>query len=313
MQPIMKEEPKVTLDLTMEKIAESNMAYYTDQDLAIFSDLRHSYTHASFSAKFLILLFCTKGQIEVDINSSSYVIKGNEILLCAPHTYINTTMVSQNFQGKLICISNRLIADSLHYGVDTLEKMLFLNSHPIVTFDNEHMKNCSLYFEMLHRKIKDPTIPYKQEIVRSLLRAAMYEFLSHIETSHHPGQEGEMHGSTQGNRLVRRFLEMLATDKVKSRFVIDYASRLCVTPKYLSAVCKSTTGKTASAWIDLFVIKEAKQLMLYSCKSIKEISQELGFPNLSFFGKYIKAQLGMSPTAYRAAAKEKDGDAKTKE
>jgi len=308
----MKEEAKGTLDLTMEKIAGSNMAYYTDQDLAIFSDLRRSEARASFSAKFLILLFCTKGSIQVDINSNNYMIKGNEILLCAPHTYINMTMVSQDFQGKLICISNRLIADSLHYGVDTLEKMLFLNSHPIVTFDNEHMKNCSLYFEMLHRKIKDTTIPYKQEIIRSLLRAAMYEFLSHIETSDRPGQAEELHASSQGDRLVRRFLKMLATDKVKPRFVIDYASRLCVTPKYLSAVCKSTTGKTASTWIDLFIVKEAKQLMLYSNKSIKEISQELGFPNLSFFGKYIKSQLGMSPTAYRTAAREKNGNKGTR-
>lgn len=299
----MKEEPRAALDLTLEKIAESNMAYYTDQDLAIFSDLRHSEARASLSANFLILLLCTKGSIEVDINSTSYVIKENEILLCAPHVYLNTTTISPDFQGKLICISDRLLIDSLHNGVDTLEKMLYINSHPIVSLDNEHMKNCSLYYEMLNRKIKDKTSPYKQEIIRSLLRAAMYEFLSYIETSQNAGKEEMLHVSTQGNRLAHRFLEMLATDRVKSRFVIDYASRLCVTPKYLSAVCKSTTGKTASAWIDLFVVKEAKQLMLYSNKSIKEISQELGFPNLSFFGKYIKAQLGMSPTAYRSAAR----------
>ncbi len=34
-------------------------------------------------------------------------------------------------------------------------------------------------------------------------------------------------------------------------------------------------------------------------KSVKEISNELGFPNLSFFGKYVKRMLGMSPKAYR--------------
>ena len=34
-------------------------------------------------------------------------------------------------------------------------------------------------------------------------------------------------------------------------------------------------------------------------KSVKEISNELGFPNLSFFGKYVKRMLGMSPKTYR--------------
>lgn len=31
----------------------------------------------------------------------------------------------------------------------------------------------------------------------------------------------------------------------------------------------------------------------------KEISTELDFPNLSFFGKFVKAHLGMAPTEYR--------------
>lgn len=43
--------------------------------------------------------------------------------------------------------------------------------------------------------------------------------------------------------------------------------------------------------------------MCASCSIIptraKEISNELGFPNLSFFGKYVKRMLGMSPKAYR--------------
>lgn len=37
----------------------------------------------------------------------------------------------------------------------------------------------------------------------------------------------------------------------------------------------------------------------YSNKSIKEIAAELDFPNPSFFGKYVKARLGLSPANYR--------------
>ena len=33
-------------------------------------------------------------------------------------------------------------------------------------------------------------------------------------------------------------------------------------------------------------------------KSIKEIAAEAGFDNLSFFGKYVKRKLGMSPRDY---------------
>ena len=50
--------------------------------------------------------------------------------------------------------------------------------------------------------------------------------------------------------------------------------------------------------------KEIVTLLLNTDKTIKEISLQLGFPNLSFFGKYIKAKLGTSPTRFRASARQ---------
>lgn len=47
------------------------------------------------------------------------------------------------------------------------------------------------------------------------------------------------------------------------------------------------------------VINDVRLLLHNPDKSVKEISNELGFPNLSFFGKYVKRMLGMSPKAYR--------------
>ena len=44
-----------------------------------------------------------------------------------------------------------------------------------------------------------------------------------------------------------------------------------------------------------------KQLLLYSDMSIKEVASEMGFENLSFFGKYVKKHLGLSPNHYRKA------------
>ena len=38
---------------------------------------------------------------------------------------------------------------------------------------------------------------------------------------------------------------------------------------------------------------------MHSDKSIKELAIEFDFPNPSFFGKYVKAKLGISPASYR--------------
>ena len=42
----------------------------------------------------------------------------------------------------------------------------------------------------------------------------------------------------------------------------------------------------------------------HSDKSIKEIAEEFNFPNQSFFGKYVKSYLGMSPARYRNTKEE---------
>ena len=79
-----------------------------------------------------------------------------------------------------------------------------------------------------------------------------------------------------------------------------YADRLRVTPKYLTTLIKKASGRSVSAWIDYYVIGEAKTLLKYSDRSIYEISKELNFPNQSFFGSYFRRYVGVSPSQYRS-------------
>ena len=85
----------------------------------------------------------------------------------------------------------------------------------------------------------------------------------------------------------------------KNRRVNYYADRLHVTPKYLAAVCKSIAKESPSHLIDLYMVKDIEYLLTHTSKSIKEIAIELDFPTLSFFGKYVRQHLGVSPRAYR--------------
>lgn len=43
----------------------------------------------------------------------------------------------------------------------------------------------------------------------------------------------------------------------------------------------------------------AKQSLRYSTRTIKEIAEDHNFLNASFFGKFVKSQIGLSPKEYR--------------
>ena len=92
---------------------------------------------------------------------------------------------------------------------------------------------------------------------------------------------------------------MLTSLEVKPRNLNYYSSKLCITSKYLSNICKENSGKTAYDWIIEYAIEDINRLLSHSDMSIKEIANYLDFPNLSFFGKFVKAHLGCSPTEFR--------------
>lgn len=114
----------------------------------------------------------------------------------------------------------------------------------------------------------------------------------------HAEREAYVHSSTS-DALYARFMDLLFVYRGKERSVAFYASRLCITPKYLSIVVKKASGKTPSEWIHEESVKAIETMLCHTQASIKEIVYELNFPNPSFFGKFFKAQKGMSPKLYR--------------
>lgn len=99
--------------------------------------------------------------------------------------------------------------------------------------------------------------------------------------------------------LYARFMDLLFVHHRWERSVAFYASKLCITSKYLTTVVKAASGKTPTEWIREETIREIEHMLCHTQTSIKEIAYQLNFPNLSFFGKYFKAQKGMSPKRYR--------------
>lgn len=138
--------------------------------------------------------------------------------------------------------------------------------------------------------------PYRREIVETLLKTALLA-LCHAFVEDAP--EGAKASSTT-NELFDRFLELLQQNEVKHRPVEYFAQQLCITPKYLSIVCKRHSQKTAIEWITEYTLSDITYYLRSTNRSIKEISAILGFSNTSFFGKYVREHFRMSPLKYRA-------------
>lgn len=76
------------------------------------------------------------------------------------------------------------------------------------------------------------------------------------------------------------------------------AGKLKVSHRYMSDMIKAETGKTAIDQINLFLIEEAKNLLLTPNASISETAYKLGFEYPQYFSRLFKKKTGMSPKKY---------------
>ena len=104
---------------------------------------------------------------------------------------------------------------------------------------------------------------------------------------------------TVQQEVCEKFISLVSENFKTQREIGFYADRLCMTNKYLSALLKQETGMTALEWIERYVVLYAKGCLSSTTMTVQEISDELGFPSQSVFGKYFKRVEGLSPKAYR--------------
>jgi len=76
------------------------------------------------------------------------------------------------------------------------------------------------------------------------------------------------------------------------------ADQMLVSQRYLSDTLKKETGKTTTEHLQLYLIDEAKNILLKPNKSIAEVAHELGFEYPQYFSRLFKKKEGLSPSAY---------------
>jgi AraC family transcriptional regulator, transcriptional activator of pobA len=110
---------------------------------------------------------------------------------------------------------------------------------------------------------------------------------------------GGIFESSQKKHLLNEFRKLVNNRFHALRTTKDYACELNITPNYLNALCQEYFSKTVSEIIQERVILEAKRMLMHTSLSISEIAYKLGFNDNSYFGRYFKKVVGMTPESFR--------------
>ena len=293
-----KNEENEVLNVGLDDIMRHKQIPYKSGDVVLLDEqdvMKHSF-NPPVQIDAAVLVLCTDGMMEIEVETNNYKLFRGDLLVCGPNRVMKPIKLLNNTAFKIIFLSQFMHRSGIGYQRSIWDKAFYLGTNPMIHLSDTQITQFEEYYRLLCEKLKNPSSSYHSEIMQSILQAMMYETLSYLDGVVVSENDRFVR---QGEILFRRFVGLLVESKVKSRFVYYYADKLNVSTKYLSAVCKQVSGKTAGDIIDEFVMKDIIRMLKYSDKSIKEIALELDFPNISFFGKYVKAHLGVSPKAYR--------------
>ena len=176
--------------------------------------------------------------------------------------------------------------------------MSYLYHHPIFPINRNTSYKIYLYKELLWTLIQEKPHAYSQR-TRSFHFAGMICEMFAMLNEQIPHEERKNIQQNRATFITRDFIHLVNADNGTHRSVSYYADKLCYSPKYLCAVIKEATGKTPMQFIQENTIKQIKYKLRHSDMSIKEIADAFDFPNPSFFGKFVKAQTGMTPLQCR--------------
>lgn len=99
--------------------------------------------------------------------------------------------------------------------------------------------------------------------------------------------------------LILNFLGLVEELYNKNTPVSSYAEKLKITTTYLNRLVNEVYGKSVSEFINERIALEAKRIIRLSEKSVKEISFELGFEDPSYFSRFFKKHVNLTPNQYR--------------
>jgi len=266
--------------------------------IAMFNSFKEFGLENYVKVQAAVLLLVRKGSVQVELDLKTYNLEAGSLFIVFPDQVLKAKKASEDFDPVCIACSKNMIEELIIRFDDNTRLILKSRENPLQKLEKVEFERLNTSFEFLKKKFETTeTNPCRLQVLKNHLIALLYECIGvineplNVEVS-----------KTRGQVLFSQFIDLVVEHHREQHSVKFYADELGITPKYLSAVAEEQTGKNAKRWIDEHIALDAKVLLRSSSRDIQKVSKILNFPDVSFFGKFFKRLVGVSPKAYRKTA-----------
>lgn len=240
-----------------------------------------------------IFAVCIEGNMKASINLIDYEIKENDLITLLPGSIIQfrerTEKVRLGFIGfSSHCISRINLIKSL---MDVFQN---INENPVLSLEEDIASYFKDYFSLLSRVTFNERLTIPPEIADTSLASLLASIRLLYKT-----RPGSTRSSSRKEDICKELVQAVIQNYTTERRAQFYANTLGISLQHLSTTVKQVTGKNVLDIIAYIVIMDAKAKLKSSSMTIQEIAFSLNFPSASFFGKYFRRYVEMTPLEYR--------------
>lgn len=253
-----------------------------------------------FLMNYVELIVCEKGYFCFDVDKKKFTARAGETVFLSEGNNFSIGELSDDLRVSILFYHIDPIREILGSSIVAMYLYTTLTPEPCYVWTSGEESDLARYIALLGRHRKSAQNPFDNHECKLLLLTLTYRLCSIYSRRIIEEKNVAGHKIDTFIKLIR----LIEKYYMQERGVAFYADKLCLSPKYLSALSKSVCGYTVQELVFRAIIRKSIFWLKNTNKSVQEISDDLNFPNASFFGTFFKKQTGLAPSYYRISAEE---------
>ena len=219
------------------------------------------------------LYYLLEGQRYYFIDRQTYLVKAGDVVMIKPNQIHKTSMAGESYHNRILLqiqgqVMEPFLKASGMGGMDAV----YAEDAMILSIPEEERKDVEGLLLQIWKEIQERQRQYEVENQK-------------VQTWKH--------------QKVHEVADYLLNHPETDESLEELARRFYISKSYLSRIFRQVTSFTVNEYKNINRIKKSQQLLLHSSYSVTEISELLGFENLTYYERVFKKYTGMTPLKYR--------------
>ena len=220
----------------------------------------------------------------------------HDLIIYTPGIAVSVIAISDDYRGICLVADKDFVFESptMRDAIRAAYLPAVELSEPRLTLAEEDMLNLMELMGIIRRYLLSPDHPFRSESLRTTYGLFLLELTAIQERT-----ISDRRYPKRIEELFFDFLRLVPIHFAEHHDVAFYASRLCITPRYLSKIVRDVSGRTVVDYINQMLLLEASYLLQQTSLPIVEIADRLHFSETASFTRFFTRMKGMNPREYR--------------